>query len=611
VGRQVRRSPLRAWDKRPVTSKRQQPWRTASAGTRSKSLSTGRLIGLFFFFLLAFSAMGARLFVLQVVEAPAYAKIAAKQRVRTVDFPARRGGIFDRGGQALALSVDLQTIYADPLNVANAKKEAAKLAPVLGMTRSDLVAKLSAPDQFEYLARKAEPRVSRRVKKLNLPGIYMRREAKRYYPGGRLASQVLGFAGVDGDGLAGTELQYENILEGTPGHLTLEQDPAGRPLPQAHSHYDAPRPGTSLFLTLDKNIQYFTELTLQKAIAQYHASRGTAIVMRPATGEILAMANGPDFDPNHPAASPTANQRNLAVTDVYEPGSAFKLVAASAALQEHVVTPQTTFTVPESIAVSDRVFHDAEIHPTQSMSVTQIIEQSSNVGTIQIGLKLGAKKLYKYERRFGFGSATGLDFPGESSGIVTPVKDWTGPTIATVPIGQGVAVTPMQLLTAYASLANHGVWVQPKLLYATMARNGLERTPPSEKRRILSRKTAREMTKILEGVVKRGTGVEAQIPGYDVAGKTGTAQEPLPTGGYGNKYRATFVGFAPAKRPSLAVLVTLDDPTPIWGGASAAPTFKTIMQFALRRENVAPTGNAAKAARAIEASQSGNAPGHD
>jgi cell division protein FtsI/penicillin-binding protein 2 len=593
-----------------VTSKR--PTRRSTPGTsRTKSLSTGRLIGLFFFFLLAFSAMGARLFVLQVLEAPAYAKIAARQRVRTVDFPARRGGVFDRGGQALALSVDLQTIYTDPLNVANPKKEAAKLAPVLGLARSELVAKLRAPDQFEYLARKVEPKVSRKVKKLNLPGVYMRREPRRYYPGGRLASQVLGFAGVDGNGLAGTEFQYENILQGTPGHLTLEQDPGGRPLPQAHFHYDAPQPGTSLFLTLDKNIQYFTELTLQKAVSQYHATRGTAIVIRPATGEILAMANAPDFDPNHPTDSPTASQRNLAVTDLYEPGSAFKLVAAAAALEEHIVTPRTRFTVPESIAVSDRVFHDAEVHPTESLSVRQIIEQSSNVGTIQIGLKLGARKLYEYERRFGFGSETGLDFPGESPGIVTPVKDWTGPTIATVPIGQGVAVTPMQLLTAYASLANHGVWVQPKLLYATMGRDGLERTPPPEKRRILSRKTAADMIDILEGVVKRGTGVQAQIPGYDVAGKTGTAQEPLPTGGYGNKYRATFVGFAPATRPSLAVLVTLDDPTPIWGGASAAPTFKTIMQFALRRENVAPTGNAAKAARAIEASQSGNTPGHD
>jgi cell division protein FtsI (penicillin-binding protein 3) len=620
VGRQVRRSPPRAWDKRGVTSKRparrsdprgSSRSRSSSGRSRGKSLASGRLIGLFFFFVLAFLAMGARLFVLQVIEAPAYAKIAAKQRVRTVDFQGRRGAIFDRAGQALALSVDLETIYADPLNVANPKKEAARLAPVLGMGRSELVAKLKAPDQFEYLARMVAPRVSRQVRKLNLPGIYMQQEPRRDYPGGRLASQVLGFSGIDGNGLAGIELQYDHILQGTPGHLTLEQDPAGRPLPQAHFHYDAPHPGTSLFLTIDKNIQYFTELTLKKAVVQYHAIRGTAIVMRPSTGEILAMANTPDFDPNDPAASPTADQRNLAVSDVYEPGSAYKLVAASAALQEHVVTPNTRFTVPESIAVSDRVFHDAEIHPTENLSVKQIIEQSSNVGTIEIAAKVGARRLYEYEKRLGFGTPTGLDFPGESGGLVTPVRDWTGPTIATVPIGQGVAVTPMQLLTAYSSLANGGIWVQPKLLYATMGPHGLERTPPPERRRILSRRTAAEMKNILEGVVKRGTGVEAQIPGYDVAGKTGTAQEPLPTGGYGNNYRATFVGFAPAKRPSLAVLVTLDNPTPIWGGASAAPTFKTIMQFALRRENVPPTGNAAKAARAIKASQSGNAPGHD
>ncbi|MEA2509618.1 MAG: hypothetical protein QOG21_1700 [Actinomycetota bacterium] len=612
MGRNVRRSSPRSWDNKGVTSRGSARRKAPSSGRRPKSLSTGRLIGLFFFFVLAFAAMGARLFVLQVLEAPAYAKIAAKQRVRTVDFPARRGAIFDRSGQALALSVDLQTIYADPLNVANAKKEAAKLSPVLGMGRSDLVRKLSASNQFQYLARKVPPKVSRAVKKLNLAGIYLQREPRRFYPGGRLASQVLGFAGVDGTGLAGTEHQYNGILTGTPGHLTLEQDPAGRPLPQATFHYSPPRQGTSLFLTLDKTLQYFTELTLKRALSQYHAIRGTAIVMRPATGQILAMANAPDFNPNRPQDSPTALQRNLAVSDVYEPGSAYKLVTASGALEEKVVTPRTTFSVPESIAVSDRVFHDAEIHSTETLTVKQIIEQSSNVGTIEMGLRLGARKLYEYERKFGFGSPTGLDFPGESGGIVTPVKDWTGPTIATVPIGQGVAVTPMQLLTAYASIANGGVWVQPKLLYATMGGNGkVERTPPPDTRRILSRRTAAEMTNIFAGVVKRGTGVAAQIPGYEVAGKTGTAQEPLPTGGYGNRYRATFVGFAPAQHPSLAVLVTLDDPTPIWGGASAAPTFKTIMQFALRREGVPPTGNAAKAARAIAASQSGNAPGHD
>ncbi|MDP9222768.1 MAG: penicillin-binding protein 2, partial [Actinomycetota bacterium] len=542
----------------------------------------------------------------------AYVRIAAKQRVRTVDFPARRGAIFDRAGQALALSVNLQTIYADPVTVANPKREAARLSPVLGMKRSDLVTKLSAPDQFEYLARKVAPKVSRRVKKMNLAGIYMQPEARRFYPGGKLASQVLGFVGTDGTGLAGIELQYERLLQGTPGHLTLEQDPAGRPLPQAQSHLDPPRQGTSLVLTIDKNLQYFSELTLQKALKQYHAARGTVIVMRPSTGEIFAMANVPDFDPNNPGSYPTASQRNLAVSDVYEPGSAFKLVTATGALEQHVVTPHTRFTVPETIQVSDRVFHDAEIHPTESLSVKQIIEQSSNVGTIEMGLKLGARQVYRYERKFGFGSKTGLDFPGESAGLVTPLKAWTGPTIATVPIGQGVAVTPMQLITAYASLANGGVWVQPKLLYATIGTGGdIERTPAPTSRRIVSRRTAAEMTTILRGVVKQGTGIEAQIPGYDVAGKTGTAQEPLATGGYGNRYRATFVGFAPAKHPSLAVLVTLDNPTPIWGGSTAAPTFKTIMQFALRREGVAPTGNAAKAARAIKASQAGTAPGHD
>jgi cell division protein FtsI (penicillin-binding protein 3) len=565
----------------------------------------------------AFGAMAARLFVLQIVEAPAYAQIAEQQRERVVEFPARRGSIFDRSGEPLAISVDLQMVFADPTMVENISGTAAKLAPLLKLPIPELEKKLRPypgnPDnQFVFLAHQVLPKVASKIKKLDLPGIGMRAEPKRFYPGGHLAGHVLGFVNVDGSVRAGAEAQYESILEGKAGRMTLEQDPAGRPLPQAEFSYEPPKPGRSLFLTIDKELQYFTELTLAEATRTYHANSGTAIVMRPGSGEILALANVPDYDPNRPGDFDPDMQRNRAVTDVYEPGSAFKIVTLAGALQEKIVTPKTKFEVPAAFQYSDRVFHDSHIHPVESMSVTDIIEQSSNVGTIKIGLELGGERLDHYVHKFGFGHQTGLDFPGESAGIVLPRSEWSGSTIATIPIGQGIAVTPMQMVAAYGAIANGGVWVEPKLLHATMDGSGkIEPSSPPTTRRVVSEATARKMVKIFTGVVDRGTGVEAQIPGYRVAGKTGTAQKPLPTGGYGGDYVGSFVGFAPANDPEVVVMVVLDDPSPIWGGASAAPTFKTITEFALRRLGAAPTGNAERAARTIEAEQAQVPAAHD
>ena len=567
---------------------------------------------MFVVFTLAFLGMGSRLFVLQIVEGAEYAKLAVAQRDRVIEFPARRGAILDREGEPLAISVDLHTVWTDPQHVEDPASEAAKLSKILDVDAEELEAKLACDCRFQYLARQVGPKVAQRVKALDLPGIYLEAEPKRYYPGRRLASHVLGFVDIDGRGLEGVEAQYEDILLGTPGSMTLEQDPAGRALPQAEFSYERPRPGRSLFLTIDKELQYFTQATLAQATQTYHAEAGTAIVMRPQTGEILALANVPDFDPNKAGTFTDDARRNRAVTDVYEPGSAYKIVATSGALEEGAVTPKSTFVVPDSYAYSDRVFHDSHPHPTEKMTVTEIIEQSSNVGTIQIGLRLGGKKLDSYVRRFGFGSKTGLDFPGESPGLVLDRDDWTGPTIATIPIGQGIAVTPLQMAAAYSTLANGGVWIEPKLVAATIGNRGrAEASPPAATRRVVSRRTAREMTKILTGVTKDGTGIEAQIPGYEVAGKTGTAQKPLATGGYGNSYVGSFAGFAPSRRPAVVVIVILDEPNPIWGGSTAAPTFKTIMQFALRHLGVSPTGNAEKAARQIEAEQASDAATYD
>jgi cell division protein FtsI/penicillin-binding protein 2 len=559
--------------------------------------------------------MIARLFVLQIVEAPAYAKIAANQRERIIEFPARRGVMFDRNGEPLAMSVDLNMVYTDHIHVENIPATARKLSPILGLPIRELEEKLtpSVPgDQFEYLAHEVAPRTARRIKQMKIPGIYMKPEPKRYYPGGHLASHLLGFVNLDGSVRAGLEAQYQDILQGTPGRMMLEQDPMGRALPQAEFSYEAPKSGHSLFLTIDKELQYFTEITLADAVSQYHAEAGTAIVLHVGTGEVLAMASVPDFDPNDPGDGPQDAQRNRAVTDVYEPGSAFKLVTAAAALEEDVVTPKTAFTVPDAFQYYDRVFNDSHSHATETMSVSEIIEQSSNVGTIKIGLELGGEKLDEYVHRFGFGEATGLDFPGESPGIVLPRKSWSGTTIATIPIGQGIAVTPLQMAAAYASIANKGVWVEPKLLHSTMGSAGeVKMSPPAATRRIVSRKTAKQLSKILEGVVKKGTGVEAQVPGYRVAGKTGTAQKPLPGGGYGNSYIGSFAGYAPANDPQVVVLVKLDEPSPIWGGSTAAPTFHTIMEFAMRHLKITPSTNAEKAAQQIEQAQAEEPTAHD
>ena len=588
-------------------SARAKEKRAAALRKRNRSQSPRRLIGVFVCFTLLFAAMTGRLVLLQIFEGPAYAQRAAAQRERVIEFPARRGAIFDRDGEPLAISIDLQTVWTDPTFVEDAYTTAVKLAPLVKKDPFELEERLlgvTPGDRFEYLARQVEPKVVRKIKALDLPGIYFESEPKLYYPGSRLASHLLGFVDVDGKGISGLEAQFEGVLKGRAGKETLEQDLGGRSLPQAEYTHTQAKPGQSLFLTIDKELQYFTQLKLAQAAQQFGAEAGTAIVMRPRNGEILALANYPDFDPNNASEFPADALKNRAITDVYEPGSIYKIVTASAALEDRIVTPRTNFGVPDSFPYAGEVFNDSHAHAAETMSVKEIIQDSSNVGTIKIGLMLGGERLDHYVRKFGFGTRTGLNFPGETSGIVIDRKDWSGATIATIPIGQGVAVTPIQMAAAYSTVANDGVWVQPRLVSGTMNNHGaMERPQESKTRQVISRRTSRQMSKILTSVVDEGTGEEAQIPGYLVAGKTGTAQKPLPSGGYGNSYVASFAGFAPADDPEVVVLVVLDEPTPIWGGLTAAPTFRLITEFALRHLGVPPSGNAEKAAAEIEASQ--------
>lgn len=601
--------------RRPARERSARRTRAARTKKRTIARSQVRLITLFVLVILAFGGMAVRLVQVQILQGDRFQALAAEQRERDIEIPARRGTIFDRNGEPLGISVDLNMVYTDPAWVEDPKATAIQIAKVLKLDPEEVEAKLrgSVPgDRFEYLARQVLPKTAKKIEALDLPGIYMKTEPKRYYPGGRLASHVLGFVNVDGTVRAGIESQYQKILRGEPGHLTLEQDPTGRALPQAEFEERYAKPGRELFLTIDKDLQHFTELALAEAADTYRAKSGTAIIMHVGSGEILAMANFPDFDPNHPGQAPVEAQRNLAVTDMYEPGSAFKIVTMSAAIEEGVVTPKSKFVVPDAFQYLDRVFNDSHSHPTETMTVAEILEDSSNVGTIKVGLELGDAKLDEWVRRFGFGSKTGLDFPGETAGITLPPESWSGTTVATVPIGQGIAATPLQMVTAYAALANDGVITEPKLVHATMGSTGRTKASvAAAQRRVISEKTANTMRRLLVRVVDTGTGVEAQIPGYKIAGKTGTAQKPLPGGGYGSSYIASFAGFAPAKDPVIAAIVVLDNPQPIWGGLTAAPTFRNIVEYALRHLGATPSGDAEKAARDIEQEQADEGPAHD
>ena len=602
--------------RRPTPAARVRPSHLRSApARRRRSLAPRRLVGLLVIVVVLFGGMGARLFVLQVVEQDEFRQIAARQRHSEIRFPARRGTVLDRDGETLSISVDLEVVYSDPTLIDDPVAVARELAPHLDKRPKQLLASLTGTfdgDQFEYVARHVDPKIARRIEALELPGIFFETDPKRVYPNGSLGSHVLGFVNVDGTVREGIEAQYNNILEGEPGVMRFEKDSSGTQLPQAEFSYRRPAPGSSLLLTIDREVQHFTELALADAIKRYKAESGTAILMRPDTGEIVALANAPDFNPNHYSRFSNDERRNRALTDVYEPGSIFKAVTLAAALSEGVVTPTSTFVVPDELNVADRVIHDSSPHSTEEMDVRSIITKSSNVGTVMMGQKLGGEALDAYVRKFGFGAPTGLDFPGESPGIVRPLEEWSGSSIGNIPIGQGIAVTPIQMVSSYATIANRGVWVEPKLLAGTLdSEGGLEPAKAPSTRRVVSRKVAGLVTDILTDVVSEGTGPEAQIPGYGVAGKTGTAQKVLESGGYGDDYVASFAGYAPAARPQIAGIVILDSPTPIYGGLTAAPTFRLIMQRALRELGVAPTGNAERAARAIEAGEDSPVPARD
>jgi cell division protein FtsI (penicillin-binding protein 3) len=546
-----------------------------------------RLRLLLMFLVAGFAVLLGRAAWLQAVQAGSLSSLAAKQHRTTVVLPASRGTIFDRTGVQVAIGEQATTVYADPRQVRDPRAVATAAGRILGVDANALVDQLSnRKASFVYVARKADPARADRLEKLNLAGLGFYPEERRFYPQGSVASHILGYAGLDNRGLSGLELQLDRTLAGRSGGETRTIDALGHVLDVVHA-----RPavdGRNVRLTIDHTIQANAEAVLRQTVAKWHAKGATAVVLDPRSGDVLAMANAPGFDANNFGSTPPAVTRNRAVTDVYEPGSTFKLVTVAGVLSDRIVTPRTTFTLPYSIHVADRVIHDAETRGTETMSVARILAQSSNVGAITLAEKLGPTRLYKWMRRFGFGAKTGIAFPGESQGFVLRPEEWSGSTIGNVPIGQGVAVTPVQMAAAYATIANRGVQVQPHLI----ERIDGHRTGRPKKRRILRRAIAAELNAMLQNVVREGTGTLAAVPGYRVAGKTGTAQKPDDRGGYsGGRYVASFVGMVPASRPRLVVLVMVDEPHgAIWGGVVAAPAFAQIATYDLQYLEVPPDG---------------------
>jgi len=550
-----------------------------------------RLIALLALMAVAFGVIFVRLTVLQVSQAASFRDRALDQRLRRIELPATRGQILDRTREPLAISLEARDIYADPRYVRDPWVTATRLSPILGAEIGELAARLTEDTTFVYLARQVDLDVAERVERLRLPGIGFLEATRRYYPAGTLAGQVLGFVGIDGEGLSGLELRYEDLLAGDPGERTQELDPHGQPILGGIDVERQPLEGSSVVTTIDRDFQYQAEQALADAVAANRARGGTVIVMDPRSGDILAMASYPWFDPNAFEEAPPRTYRNRAVTDAFEPGSTNKVITAAAAVDRGAIALDHVLSVPWQMQVEEFTIHDAHPHGIQRMTLSDIIAESSNIGTVMVARRLGESALASYLTRFGLGQTSGVSFPGESAGILPPLYRWTETSLATIAYGQGVAATPLQMASVYATIANHGRWVRPRLVLGTRSPDGtFQEAPASPTRRVVSAGTAQTVTRMLAEAVRAGTGTNATIAGYEIAGKTGTARIPLPDrpGYYEGEYVASFIGFLPASDPQVVIAAILDRPVTGYGGIAAAPLFQRIARYAITRLALEP-----------------------
>lgn len=546
-------------------------------------------------FLIFSTLLISRLFGLQCLQHSRYRLQARDQQQSTYFLPPRRGTIYDSRGNMLAVSIPCFSLYAVPRDIPPERIEeiASLLLPIIDTNLEQIQSRLTGEKWFVWLKRQLEEEAAARIRELALPGIGLREDRKRVYPKGNLLSQVLGFTDLDGKGLEGLEWKFDRQLKGSPGWLLTEKDGARREVAWHRSHSLDPIDGCDIHLTVDEVIQSIAEDALERVYRQYGAAWATLLVMEPSTGKILALANRPTFDPNAYSSSTSGERRNRVITDPIEPGSTFKVFPAAAVLEAGLVARDTEFYCEEGgYWIGGRLLRDSSPHGI--LRFEEILQKSSNIGMAKVGMIMGRDSLYLALVRFGIGQTTGIELPGESSGVLRPTRYWSALSLRSITMGHEVSLTSIGLLSAFSALGNGGVLLQPRIIDWVAAPGGeiIYRSPIREKGRVVSEKTAREMLDILSGVSEQGgTGRRAAIEGFAVAGKTGTAQKLSPEGGYSHTlYRALYMGMVPAERPRLAILVVVDEPQPeYYGGVVSAPVFKEVGERIIRYLDLEPT----------------------
>ena len=537
-----------------------------------------------------------RLFYIQIFKYEFFFDRSQEQRLRTITLYPDRGDIYDRNGNLLATSINAYSIVAYPSKIKNKKQAALDISRILNENHSLVLQKLNSNKPFVWIKRKIEEPVALKIKAKKIYGIGLLQERKRVYPKRKLASQVVGFVGVDNQGLSGIEISYDDYLTGEAGSFIYEKDPGGREIVTSNLRVLKPATnGMNLTLTIDEPIQYKAETEIKKAVEESHSNSGSIIVMDVKSGEILALASYPDIDPNNYQKYKPAFWNNRAVTDVYEPGSTFKLVTVASAIEEGVITVNTKINCPDSIKLGGRIIKNSHKTKagTKNLSIKEILRESVNTGAVNIARKLGEEKFYDHIKHFGFDEKTDVGLPGESRGILKEPDSWDKSDIGMISFGQSIAVTPVQLISSLSSIAIGGIRMKPRLVKKIESSDSsfFKVFAPEIMGQAMSARTAGEMLELCEDVVENGTGRLAKIPGFRVGGKTGTAQKPRPSGlGYmEGHYVASFIGFTPLDDPRISVLVVLDDPKPVfWGERVAAPVFKQVAEYSLRRLNIAP-----------------------
>lgn len=556
-------------------------------GTESKEKLKFRIIMIFMLFFVLFVALISRAFQLQVLSGQKLKKLATRQHTTTLKLQAERGIIYDRNGEKLAISIMADSVCADPSKIIDPAKTSKQIAEILSLNNQAVFKKLSAPKSFCWLARRISPEQSSSVQNADLEGVFLVKEPKRFYPNGELAAHLLGFVGLDANGLEGLEKKYDESLKGKPEKLAWARDAKGKKLfLRMDISEEKRRENLNLVLTIDNRIQYLVETSLKEAVLDKGAKGGLAIVMDPRTGEILALANQLGFNPNNVDGLKPDVWRNRAITDYYDPGSTFKPFLVAGALEEKVIRESDRFFCENgNYKIADRVIHEAQRKRHGTLTVREILKYSSNIGSAKIAQKMGKEKFYNYIRNFGFGEKTDIDLPGESPGSVRPVKNWVPVDTAMIAFGQGVSVTAIQLIAAVSAIANHGVLMKPFIVRGIADQDNrlIKLYTPTEIRQVVSPGVAKRLTKMLTDVVgaEDGTGKNARIVNVAVAGKTGTSQKFDSTRGVysSEKVRTSFMGFFPAEDPQVAILVILDEPQKDkWGGVASAPVFKKIAE---------------------------------